>query len=181
MGSQAPPFLVVGHLNKPHGTKGELFVWPLTDHPGSAFAPGVVLRVGDASGEAPDDFFPALEIETVRPYRRGYLVKFVGMADRDGAERLRDRYLLRPFEEVESLAEGEVFYHQLLGMLVETPDGTPVGRVVEVYEIRPADMLAVEAEDGRSRLIPFTKQVVRAVDVDSGRIVIDPPEGLLDL
>ncbi len=181
MGSEAPSFLVVGHLNKPHGTKGELFVWPLTDHPESAFAPGVALRVGDASGDAPDPFFPPLEVETVRPYRRGYLVKFVGTADRNGAERLRDRYLLRPFEELEGLAEGEVFYHQLLGMIVETSDGTSVGRVVEVYEIRPADMLEVEDEEGRSRLIPFTKQVVRAVDVDSGRVVIDPPEGLLDL
>lgn len=181
MGSEAPPFLVVGHLNKPHGTKGELFVWPLTDHPGSVFAPGVTLRVANAEGDAPDPFFPALKIETVRPYRRGFLVKFVGTADRDGAERLRDRYLLRPFEEVEGLAEGEVFYHQLLGLFVETVDGTPVGRVVEVYEIRPADMLAVEDDHGRSRLIPFTKQVVRAVDVEGGRLVIDPPEGLLDL
>ena len=47
MGRVDPDFLVVGHLNKPHGTKGELFVWPLTDHPESIYAPGVVLLLGE--------------------------------------------------------------------------------------------------------------------------------------
>jgi 16S rRNA processing protein RimM len=176
-----PPFLVVGHINKPHGTKGEVFVWPLTDHPESTFAPGVVLLLGDTSGDRPDPFWSPMAIETVRAYRRGYLVRFEGTSDRTGAERLRDRYVLRPFDELEELGEGEVFYHQLLGMRVETAKGEFVGNVVEVYELRPADMLEVEGPDGGTRLIPFTHQVVMSVDVDEGRLVVDPPAGLLDL
>jgi len=181
MGAHSPPFLVVGHLNKAHGTKGELVVWPLTDHPESTFAPGVVLLLGDASGDRPDPFLPPVVIESVRPFREGFLVRLVGTTDRSGAESLRGRYLLRPFEEAEGVAAGEVFYHQLLGMLVETRDGQEVGRVSEVFELDSADLLEVEGPDGKTVLVPFTKQVIVEVDVDGGRMVIDPPEGMLDL
>ena len=181
MGAHFPPFLVVGHLNKAHGTKGELVVWPLTDHPESTFAPGVVLRLGHTSGGQPDPFLPAVEIESVRPFRQGFLVRLVGTTDRKAAERLRGRYLLRPFEEAEGADAGEVFYHQLLGMRVETRDGHEVGRVSEVFELDPADLLEVEGAGGRTVLVPFSKQVVVEVDAEGGRIVIDPPEGMLDL
>ena len=77
-----PAFLVVGHLNKVHGTKGELFVWPLTDHPESTFAPGVILYLGDEEEAAPDPSRPTLLIESVRPFRRGFLLKVEGVSTR---------------------------------------------------------------------------------------------------
>ena len=180
MGRADPPFLVVGHINKPHGTKGEVFVWPLTDHPEGTYAPGVVLLGGDATGGAPDEARAPLRIEQVRPFRRGYLVMFAGASSREDAEALRDLYLLREREALEPLAEGEVFYHQLLGMRVETIDGEFVGEVREVYELRPADMLDVRTPGG-GVLIPFLKDVIVDVDAEAGRMVVDPPEGLLDL
>jgi 16S rRNA processing protein RimM len=180
MAPSEPPFLVVGHINKPHGTKGEVFVWPLTDHPEGVYAPGVVLHGADERGRDPDPEAPPLRIETVRPFRRGYLVRFAGTRDRNDAELLRDRYLLRSLEELEPLADDEVFYHQLLGMKVETVDGREVGTVREVYELRPADMLEVRTPTG-TVLIPFLRDVVVEIHRDEGRLVIDPPEGLLEL
>lgn len=177
---EPPAFLVVGHLNKAHGTKGELFVWSLTDHPGSHFAPGVALfpALEEAQSPAPDH--PPLEVETVRPYRKGFLVKFKGWEDRTAAEELRGFYLLRPFDEIDDLEEGEVFYHELLGSEVHTVDGTFVGSVREVYQLKPAELLEVVGPDG-SKLIPFSKEVVVQVEREAGRVVIDPPPGLLDL
>ena len=70
---QDPCFLVVGHLNKPHGTKGELFVWPLTDHPESVYAPGMFVFVADAEGEEPDPRIGSLRITAVRAFRNGFL------------------------------------------------------------------------------------------------------------
>lgn len=180
MGRADPAYLVVGHINKPHGTKGEVFVWPLTDHPEGVYAPGVVLRGADARGREPDPESPPLRIETVRPSRRGYLVRFGGVEDRNDAELLRGRYLLRALDELEPLADDEVFYHQLVGMKVETVDGREVGTVREVYELRPADMLEVRTATG-TVLIPFVGHVVVEVHRDEGRLVVDPPEGLLDL
>jgi 16S rRNA processing protein RimM len=180
MGREDPRFLVVGHLNKPHGTKGELFVWPLTDHPESVFAPGVVLFSGDEGAQEPDPDMPPLRIVAVRAFRRGFLVSFAGVQDREGAELLRGRYLLTEIGAVEPLAEGEVFYHQLLGMEVVTKEGQPLGEVVEVYELRPAHLLEVHGPAGEV-MIPFLSHIVVEVDTERRRMVVDPPEGLLDL
>jgi len=175
-----PQYLVVGHINKAHGTKGELFVWPLTDHPESTFAPGVILFLGDEKGREPDSSRPSLSVETVRPFRRGFLVRFPGVTDRSAAETFHGLYLFRARKDVEPLEDGEIFYHQLLGMKVVTVDGEEVGRVVEVYELRPADLLEVRGPRGTHH-VPFLKSIIQAVDPESGTIVIDPPSGLLDL
>ena len=181
MGLSDPGFLVVGHLSKPHGINGELFVWPLTDHPGGTFAPGVVLRLADGDAREPDPDAPPMRIVDSRAFRGGFLVTFGGVESRSDAEALRGRYLVRAFEEVEPLAEGEAFYHQILGMDVYTVDGTHLGRVRELYEIIPTDLLEVRGEAGSEHLIPYRKDVIVEVDLVARRIVVDPPAGLLDL
>jgi 16S rRNA processing protein RimM len=175
-----PSYLVVGHLNKAHGTKGELFVWPLTDHPEGTFAPGVVLYLGDDSGNAPDAELEGVTVQASRPFRRGFLLRLEGISDRTGAERLQGRYLLRPREEVASPEEGEVFYHELLGLEVRTVDGAVVGKVVEVYELRPADLLEIRGPD-RTHFVPFLESFIHRLDAEEGVLILDPPEGLLDL
>lgn len=175
-----PEYLIVGHMAKPHGTKGELFVWPLTERPSDTFAPGRLLYLGDGEGGL-EEPVEALVVERARPFKRGQLVKFTQRDDRNAVAELVGRYLLLPLAELAPLAEDEVFYHQLLGMAVVTVGGDLVGQVREVYETDPADLLEVRAGDGRLRLIPFTKRVVKAVDVVDGRMVIDPPAGLLEL
>lgn len=180
MGRQDPRFLVVGHLNKPHGTKGELFVWSLTDHPEGIYAPGVVLRLGPEDADEPDPDLPPLRIEKARPFRRGYIVAFGGVVDRNGAEALRGHYLFQSIDALEPLAEGEVYYHQLLGMEVVTVDGEHVGEVKELYELRPVNLLEVRRPHG-SLMIPYVPHIVVEVDVDANRLTVDPPDGLLDL
>lgn len=175
-----PEFVVVGHISKPHGTKGELFVWPLTDRPESTFRAAREFRISDPEGERPDPDFAPVRVAAVRPYRKGFLLFFEGIDNRNRAEELRDRYLLRRFEDTDPLERDEIFYHQLLGLRVVTAAGVDVGRVKEVYDLRPADLLEVEGPE-RDYLVPFTKEVVVGWDVGEGRIVIDPPEGLLDL
>ena len=175
-----PSYLVVGHLNKAHGTKGELFVWPLTDHPEGSFAPGVILYLGDDTGNEPDSTLPSVLIEASRPFRRGFLIRVKGVGTRDEAEALRGKYVLRPREELEEVQEGEYFYHQLLGMTVVTVGGEEIGEIVEVYELRPADLLEVQGPS-RTHFIPFLASTVKEVDTKTSRMVIDPPEGLLDL
>ena len=180
MGRGDPQYLVVGHLNKPHGTKGEFFVWPLTDHPESVYAPGVVLLLGEEDENEPNPDLPPLRIESVRPFKRGVLVCFGGVDSRSQADLLRGRYLFRAADALEPLAEGEVFYHQLLGLAVSTVDGVEVGKVTEVFELASADMLEVQGENGVV-MIPFLDHIVVGLDVEGGRMVIDPPDGLLDL
>ena len=180
MGRKNPTHLVVGHLTRPHGTRGEFLCGILTDHPESVFAPGVVLSLGGEDDNQPDPDLPPLRIESVRPFQRGVLVEFGGVDDRNQAELLRGRYLFRAAEELEPLAEGEVFYHQLLGMKVVTTSGEDVGEITEVFEMEPADLLQVQGDD-RQVMVPFLEHIVVEVDPVSRRMVIDPPEGLLEL
>jgi 16S rRNA processing protein RimM len=174
-----PEFLVVGHLTKAHGTRGEMLIRPLTDRPEEVFAPGRRLVLGDDRGEAggsPTEH----RVEEARPYKRGWLTKLEGVYDRTTAQELAGRYLLVPAVERGEPEEGEYYYHQLLGLEVETVDGEEVGRVREVYETAPHHLLEVKG-GGRVRLIPFDRRIVRSVDLEACRLVIDPPEGLLDL
>lgn len=180
MGRADPKYLAVGHLSKAHGIQGEFVVSPLTDHPEGTYAPGVVLRLADATGQSPDPDLPPLRVVGSRPFKGAFLVEFGGIETRNEAEALRGRYLLREAAEVEPPAADEFFYHQLLGLEVFTVQGERLGRVREVYELAPSDLL--EVRDGeREFMIPFRKEIVVEVNLDEGRIVVDPPEGLLDL
>jgi 16S rRNA processing protein RimM len=177
--TEAPQHLVVGHLNKAHGTKGEIFIWPLTDHPESTFAPGVVLYLGDSDGDLPTDP-PTLRIDASRAYRRGFLVRFEGVHDRRGMDGLLGRYVLRSMDQIEEPGEGETFYHDLLGMEVVTVDGERVGEVVEIYELKPVDLLEIRGPE-RDFMIPFIGEWIQSVSVEDNRIIIAPPPGLLEV
>jgi 16S rRNA processing protein RimM len=177
----APDHLIVGHVSKPHGTRGEVFVWPLTDRPDEIFAAGREVRVGEVSGHLTQDAPTTVVEGEPRPFKRGLLVKFAGLDDRAAVETLSGRYLLVPMGEIAPLAEGEIFYHQLLGLVVETVEGGRVGTVREVYETEPAHLLEVRGDDGRTHLVPFAERIVKTVDVEGRRLVIKPPPGLLEL
>ena len=177
--SDRPEWLVVGQVSKPHGNKGELFVWPLTDSPEAVFADGRELLLGDREGQPGEDL-EKLTVQSKRQYRRGWLVTVAEILDRNAAEDISGRYLLIPIDQAEPRAEGEHFYHELLGAEVVTVDGTAVGKVREVFDTDPAHLLEVKGE-GKVHLIPFTAQVVKDVNTEARRIVIDPPEGLLEL
>jgi 16S rRNA processing protein RimM len=179
-GPAEPSHLVVGHITRAHGTKGEVFVWPLTDQPDGVFAEGETVWLGDMEGGLGEDAV-LLEVERARPFKRGVLVGFDGYPDRNAVEPFAGRYLLRPLESLESPEPGEFYYHQLLGLRVETVDGVTVGHVREVFELDPTDMLDVVDDAGKSRLIPFAARIVRQVDTAGGRLVIEPPAGLLEL
>ena len=179
-GRSLPEHLVVGHLAKAHGTKGEIFVWPLTDTPEDVFVEGMALLLGDEDGTLDEGADPLI-VEQSRRFKRGDLVKFEGVDDRTAAELFTGRYVLVARELLAPPADDEVYYHELLGLSVVTVDGTQVGTVREVYEIEPSDMLEIKSPDGKLHLVPFAARIVREIDVAGGRLVIDPPEGLLAL
>jgi 16S rRNA processing protein RimM len=166
---------VVGRVVKAHGLRGELVVDPRTDNVEARFAPGTVLRVS-ARGST----LTSLTITAARHHSGRLLVTVDEVADRDGADALRSGLLTAP-----PLAEppedpDEFHDHQLEGLAVVLADGTPIGTVTDVLHGAGADLLAVRRTDASELLVPFVAAIVPEVDLANGRVVLDPPQGLLD-
>ncbi|HUC59449.1 MAG TPA: ribosome maturation factor RimM [Streptosporangiaceae bacterium] len=168
--------LVVGRVGRPHGLRGEVTVEVRTDDPADRFRRGAVLLT-DPAGSGP------LTIAGVRWNSGRLLLTFDGYEDRDAAEELRDTLLQVDSDDLEPLADPEEFYdHDLIGLSVVTVGGEVVGTVGDVLHYGQ-DLLVVEASGARSGaeiLIPFVAAIVPEVDVAGGRLVVDPPAGLLD-
>ncbi len=168
--------LVVGRVGRPHGLRGEVTVEVRTDDPDQRFAPGSSLTT------VPADRGP-LTVAGSRWHSGRLLVQFDGYADRDAADTIRDTLLAIDSDELAPLADPEAFYdHDLIGLTVVTVAGEQVGAVADVLH-HGQDLLVIDGAGPRSGaqiLVPFVAALVPQVDVAGGRLVIDPPPGLLD-
>ena len=170
--------LLVGVVVRAHGLRGELVVGVRTDSPEERFAPGAVLarRLPDGADAG------LLTVETARPHSGRLLVRFVEAADRDAAEALRGSRLLVDAATLPPTGDPDEFHvHQLEGLAVELADGTAVGTVREIAHGPGGELLVVARPDLPDALVPFVRAIVPTVDLDGGRVVLTPPEGLLEL
>lgn len=169
-----PEFLVVARIGRPHGLRGELTVEVRTDDPDERFVPGRRLLT-DPETRGP------LTVRTAAYHSGRWVLGIEGVDDRAGAEALRNTLLLVPAAELPVLVDPEEFYdHQLVGLPVRTGGGEAMGVVSDVVHGPAGDLLVLQ-RDGRETLIPFIRQMVPTVDLSGGFVVVDPPEGLLEL
>ncbi len=159
--------LAVGTVGRAHGLHGEVAVEVRTDDPADRFAVGARLD---------SDRGPLVVADARRQGERWYL-RFEGVVDRTGAEALRGVELL--VEAADSDEEDAWYPHELAGLRVELADGTPVGEVIGLEHLPAQDALVVRELDGTRSLVPFVRAIVPEVDVAGGRVVLDPPAGLL--
>ncbi|MGN9838701.1 ribosome maturation factor RimM [Nonomuraea sp. H19] len=164
--------LVVGRIGRPHGVRGDVTVEVRTDEPERRFAVGTSITT-DPADKGP------LVIAGRRWHKGMLLMTFEGVAGRDAAEELRGTMLVIDSAEVEPSDDPDEFHdHQLIGLAVETVSGDPVGEVEDVLH-HGQDLLVVRRKGQDDALIPFVKALVPEVDLEAGRLVVDPPEGLL--
>jgi len=160
----APGELEVGRVGGAHGVRGEVTVTFVSNRP-ERVEPGAVMRAADRT----------LVIATARPHQGKWLVRFEGFDDRTAAETLRGALLVAdPLPPTVALGDGEFWVHELIGTCAVTGDGIELGLVLAV-EANPAHDLLVLEDDV---LIPITFVVERR---DDGTVVVDVPDGLLDL
>jgi 16S rRNA processing protein RimM len=166
--------IAVGRIGKPRGVRGETFVEPWTDDPEDRFAAGSVLAT-DPVAVGP------LTVVSASQASGRLVVRFHGVDDRVGAEALRGVRLVIPAGSRPSLDDPDDFYDtDLIGLTARTRDGVVLGAVGDVLHAGGADYLVL-TRDGREHLVPFVAAIVPSVDIEGGCVVIDPPEGLLDL
>ena len=159
---------MVGRIGKPHGLHGESTVLPSIDD-ADVFAPGSTLTSDDGR---------ELVVASSKPYRdRGLLIRFDGVTDRIGAEGLRGLRLTIDRADRSELGSDEFWDEDLVGRRALAPDGTELGRVIEVVHGPGQDRLAVDTGGDDPVLVPFVAAIV-GEPADDGTIVIDAPEGL---
>ena len=164
--------LVVGHVGKAHGIRGEVLVHVRTDEPEERFVPGAVFVT--ASGK--------LTLDSLRWHQGRVIAQFEGVHDRDGAEALRGTELQVDSASLVPPEDPDEFHdHQLVGLRVISTDGTDLGSVTRIDHAPASDLLVLAKAGGGTALIPFVSQIVPTVDLAAGRVVVDLPEGLLEL
>jgi 16S rRNA processing protein RimM len=167
--------LVVGRIAKAHGVHGEVAVEVRTDDVERRFAVGAVLET------EPPERGP-LAVRAVRPHSGRLLVHFDAVDDRFAADALRGTMLVVDSATSPPTDDPEEFWdHDLVGLAAVTGAGQRNGRVEAVLHPSGTVLLAVRREDGAELLVPFVAAIVPEVDVAAGRLVVDPPDGLLDL
>jgi 16S rRNA processing protein RimM len=169
-GTDPSDLRVVGRVVKAHGLRGELVIDPSTDNVDERFAPGVVLRTNSGG---------TLTIVAARWHSGRLLVVAEEVADRDAAEGMRRAVLTAPPTDAEIDDPDEFHDHQIEGLRVELDDGTVIGTVTSVQHGAGGETLVVAGPDGEL-LVPFVRAIVPTVDLAGGRVVLDPPDGLLD-
>jgi 16S rRNA processing protein RimM len=173
----ATAYLHVGRLVGPHGIRGEVRVLLQTDFPEFRFAPGKKLWLTHASLSHP---LP-LTIERARPHRSAFLVKFAQwdhinqVEPYQGSQLVVDKSELAPVD----VEKGEFYYHQIVGCEVVTTDGDRLGFVKEILSLPANDVWVVRLPDEeREILLPYITDVVKEVDIENRRIMIQWMEGL---
>jgi 16S rRNA processing protein RimM len=160
-----------------HGLRGELVVEPHTDSPSERFSVGASFDARAPRG----GFRGTLRVRAARPHSGRLLVTFEGVDDRDAAEALRGVRLFLATSVLPPPDDPEEFHvHQLEGLRAELADGTRIGTVRDVIHGPGGELLVLDRPDADDALVPFVSAIVPTVDVAGGRIVLDPPEGLLD-
>jgi len=167
--------LIVGRILRPHGVRGELVVEVTTDDPQARFQLGSVL-VTEPSSAGP------LTIDGLRPHQDRLLITFVGVESREDADRLRGVRICVDSAEVAPPDDPDEFHDfQLVGLAAVDAAGAVLGEVIRVEHGPGHDTLVLRLPDRREALVPFVTAIVPEVDVAGGRLVLTPPEGLLEL
>ena len=162
--------LVIGRVRTAHGVRGELKVESIsgeTEHFRSLST--ITLVRGERRHE--------LTVEEVRIAHRTVLVKLEGVDSPEEAKRWRGWEIVVPRERAAPLRTGEYYFADLIGLRVEY-GGTERGIVREVLEGGRTVLLAIELPDGGQRLVPFQREFVGAVDLETGALELLTDEAL---
>ncbi|MEC4812710.1 MAG: ribosome maturation factor RimM [Scytonema sp. PMC 1069.18] len=178
-------WLEIGKIVAPQGLRGEMRVLSASDFPERFEVPGKrwLLRPGEREPQLVE-LLSGRNIEG----KNLYIIELAGVDDRNQVEELRGCKLLVPQSDRPELEEDEYHVVDLIGLPVFMQEsGALVGTVVDVISAGN-DLLEVQLhqetqgeKNQKTVLIPFVKAIVPIVDLETSRIEMTPPEGLLEL
>lgn len=163
--------MLLGEIGAPQGLKGEVRLRSYTAEPAAIARYGPLV---DETGRA-------FEIERVRATPKALIARFKGVSTREAAEALVHTKLYVERDRLPEREEEEWYHADLIGLAAIGADGAKIGEVIAVHNFGAGDLIEVKPEAGGATvLVPFTRETVPEVDVEGGRLVLAPPEGLLE-
>ena len=164
--------VLLGVITGAHGVRGAVRLKSFTGTPEAIAAYGAV-GLGDTGREA--------VIRTLRPAGEDFIAVLDGVTDRNAAEALKGCHLHVARDRLPAPAADEVYVGDMIGLQVYLRDGSLLGEVAAVMDFGAGDLLEIRSAARRHTImIPFVSAMVPEVDVARRRIVVDPPEGLIE-
>jgi 16S rRNA processing protein RimM len=163
--------ICVGIVTGPHGVRGAVRIKSFTERPEDVAAYG---PLGDESGKK------SFDLQLIGAAKGVMIGRFAGVDDRNRAEALRGQHLYLPRAALPPPQDDEYYHADLIGLAAVLADGTELGRVRAIHDFGAGDTLEIERNSAAPVMVPFTRAAVPVVEIEAGRLVIDPPPGLLD-
>ncbi|MFT5869502.1 MAG: 16S rRNA processing protein RimM [Paracoccaceae bacterium] len=161
--------ICVGAVTGSFGVKGEARVKSFCADPAA---------IGDY-GPLTDEAGNSYTLKITRPVKTGFAVLLSGIRTKEQADDLRGTRLYAPRDVLPGLPDDEYYHADLIGLDVIDTGGVTLGSVHAVHNHGASDLLEVRAKGQPGTvLVPFTQAIVPTVDIATGRIIIDPPDGL---
>lgn len=170
-----PEDVVIARIVKVRGIRGEVACDIETDFPDRfETLERVTLWM-------PDDTRRFFDVEDCWFHQDRVVLKLEGIDTRTDAERLVGGRLVIAESDARELEEDEFYEYEIVGSAVVTADGLNVGRVTKLMRTGGTDVLVIEDAQKREVMIPFADEICVEVDIESRRITVNPPEGLLEI
>ncbi len=165
----AADLITVGEVTRPSGVRGAVRVMPVTDFPDHLLALREVTLVRGRTGRR-------ARVERAERAGRFVVMKFAGIDTPEEARALQGATLRIPAAEAHPLPPGQYYIFQIVGLRVRTPDGRPLGEVVEILRTGTHDVYAVRPPEGPVIMLPAHAGVIERIDLAAGEIIARPPE-----
>ena len=163
--------LPIGVIVGPQGIRGHLKVKPFTAAPKSLSAYGPVTT----------DNGQQLMLKSLSVNSKGLaIVRVKGVDTRDAAEALRGLTLHVVRESLPEPNDGEFYHADLLGMVVKTQDGAPLGSLLAIHDFGAGEVAELAPRKGSTIMVPFGGDRLIAVDMVAKELCLSVPDGLLD-
>jgi 16S rRNA processing protein RimM len=169
--ARADQRVCVGRFGAPHGVRGEVRLQSFTGDP---------MAIADYGPLESKDGKLTFEIEALRPAKNVLVARLKTITDRDAAEKLRNVELYVARDRLPAPETDEFYHADLIGLAAVDTAGHELGSVVAAHDFGAGDILELRVPGASNTvMLPFTAETVPQVDIANGRIVIDPPQGLL--
>lgn len=169
-----PQLVLMGRAAGAFGVAGELKVFSHADDP-QVFSRAGAVYIGPNPETA-----RAFTLQSQKPHAGRLLFRLKELKRREDAQALGGQWVYVDASVLPPLAEGEYYWFQIKGARVETADGRKLGKLTAVFDHGAHELWVVKDNKGREAVLPVIEGLVKEMDIPGGRLVVEPPEGLLE-